>query len=353
MGAPDVALSPDELAYYSRQLVLSEIGLKGQRRLKKARALVAGVGGLGCQIAVQLASMGVGYIRLADRDIVEMSNLQRQHLYGFDVIGYPKVEAAEMRLHKVNPFIEIDPLPMSVNDRTAAKLVDGVDLVVDGLDRLAPRLAVNRACVEHNIPYIYGAVITHVGNVSTIIPGKTACLECWQGGVDEANVPTCATVGVTPSAISVIASIQVSEAIRLILGSEPKLAGKLAFFDLDDLSLEKVNLAKAKSCGVCGDGRKGKKKRLDAVEEICGRDGKRVFTITPDGWTDQGSLPTEESFTDNGLRQTLRTRLGVTFSGPSGVKGSIFNTGVAVFEGLDSRAKAVAIYKKLTGVDAE
>ncbi|MDP2899924.1 MAG: HesA/MoeB/ThiF family protein, partial [Candidatus Bathyarchaeota archaeon] len=173
MGAPDPALSPDELAYYSRQLVLSEIGLKGQRRLKKARVLVAGVGGLGCQITVQLASMGVGYIRLADRDVVEMSNLQMQHLYGFDVIGYPKVEAAEMRLHKVNPFIDIEAVPASVNNRTASRLAEGVDLVVDGLDRLAPRRALNRACVGLGIPYVYGSVITHVGNVSTIIPGET------------------------------------------------------------------------------------------------------------------------------------------------------------------------------------
>ena len=351
MGAPDIAFSPDELAYYSRQLVLSEIGLKGQRRLKKARVLVAGVGGLGCQIAVQLASMGVGYIRLADRDIVEMSNLQRQHLYGFDVIGYPKVEAAEMRLHKVNPFIEIDPLPLSVNDRTADRLVKGVDLVVDGLDRLAPRLAINRACVKHNVPYIYGAVITHVGNVSTIIPGKTACLECWQGGVDEARVPTCATVGVMPSAISVIASIQVSEAVRLVLGREPKLAGKLTFFDLEDLSLETISLTKVKSCNVCGAGKRSSSEQFDAVEEICGRDGKRVFTITPKE-ADLQILPTDKSLAESGLKTTLRTRLGVTFSG-EGAKGSIFNTGVAVFEGLDSRAKAVAMYEKLAGFDVE
>ncbi len=349
MGAVGPDLNPEELAYYSRQLVLSEIGLKGQKRLKQASVLVAGVGGLGCQIAAQLASMGVGYLRLADRDVVEVSNLQRQHLYDFDVVGYPKVEAAEMRLHKINPYIEIDPLPMSFNDGTTDRLLEGVDLVVDGLDRLAPRLAVNRACVRRGTPYVYGAVIAHFGNVSTIIPGKTACLECWQGGVDEANIPTCATVGVTLSAISVVASIQVSEAVRLILGREPRLAGKLAFFDLEELGLETVKLGKVRGCGVCGEGRKAEATRFNAVEEICGRDGKRVFTITPE--VDRVGMPTGESLAGLGLSLTLRTRLGVAFTGAKGIKGSIFSTGVAVFEGLDSRAKAVALYEKLTGLD--
>jgi molybdopterin/thiamine biosynthesis adenylyltransferase len=269
MALPDSNLKPDELAYYSRQLVLAEIGSIGQRKLKRARVLVAGVGGLGCQLSIQLASMGVGYLRLVDRDVVEISNLQRQYLYSFDVLGYPKVEAAEARLRRVNPFIEIEAIPTSINNRTASRLTEGVDLVVDGLDRLTPRLALNRACVDRGIPYVYGAVITHVGNASTIIPGETPCLECWQGGIDEANLPTCATIGVTPSAIGVIASIQVSEAIRLILGRTPNLAGKLLFFDLEDLSIEKINIAKVENCKVCG--LQGASYVVsDPVEEICG-----------------------------------------------------------------------------------
>ncbi len=352
MALPNGGLSPDELAYYSRQLVLAEIGSIGQMRLKGARVLVAGVGGLGCQLSVQLASMGMGYLRLVDRDVVEMSNLQRQHLYDFDVVGYPKVEAAENRLRKLNPFIEIEAIPASVNNRTAPKLVEGVDLVVDGLDRLTPRLALNRACVERGIPYIYGAVITHVGNVSTIVPGETPCLECWQGGIDEANVPTCATVGVTPSVISIIASIQVSEAVRIILGKKPNLASKLLFFDLDELSLEKVNLAKAEACKVCGTP-SASSSEDDPVEEICGRTGKRVFTITPLKLLDLNLGEIEDKLTLLDLKKSLSTRLGLTFSDGSGLSGSIFTTGVAVFEGADSRANATSLYRKLTGVGIE
>ncbi len=352
MASSRGGFNSDELAYYSRQLVLSEIGLNGQKKLKSARVLVAGVGGLGCQIAVQLASMGVGHIRLADRDVVEMSNLQRQHLYGFDVIGYPKVEAAEMRLHKVNPFIDIEAVPASVNNRTASRLAEGVDLVVDGLDRLAPRLALNRACVGLGIPYVYGSVITHVGNVSTIIPGETPCLECWQGGIDEENVPTCATVGVTPSAIGVIASIQVSEAIRIILGKKPNLAGRLLFFDLEELSLEKINLAKAETCKVCG-APATSSAIDDPVEEICGRGGKRVFTITPDELIDLNLSEVETRLTALKLEKSLATRLGLTFSDGKGLSGSVFKTGVAVFEGAESRVNATDLYRKLTGVRIE
>jgi adenylyltransferase/sulfurtransferase len=352
MALPNSGLTHDELAYYSRQLVLTEIGLIGQRKLKGARVLVAGVGGLGCQLSIQLASMGVGYIRLVDRDVVEMSNLQRQHLYDFDVVGYPKVEAAENRLRKVNPFIKIEAIPASVNNRTAPTLVEGVDLVLDGLDRLTPRLALNRACVKHGIPYIYGAVITHVGNVSTIIPGETPCLECWQGGIDEANVPTCATVGVTPSAISIIASIQVSEAVRIILGKKPNLAGKLLFFDLDELSLEKINLAKAETCKVCGVPSTSSTVD-DPVEEICGRGGKRVFTITPKDLLNLNLNEIEENLTNLRLKKSLVTRLGLTFSNGTEANGSVFKTGVAVFEGVDSRLEATDLYKKLTGVGIE
>jgi molybdopterin-synthase adenylyltransferase len=352
MASTRSGFSPEELAYYSRQLVLAEIGSAGQRMLRKARVLVAGVGGLGCQLSVQLASMGVGHIRLADRDIVEMSNLQRQHLYGVDVVGYPKVEAAEARLRKVNPFIEVEPIPVSVNNRTSSKLVEGVDLVVDGLDRLTPRLALNRACVDAGVPYVYGAVITHVGNVSTIIPGETPCLGCWQGGVDEANVPTCATVGVMPPAISIIASIQVSEVIRVILGEKPRLAGKLLYFDLSDLSMETINLAKVESCCFCGTG-EAEPTESDAVEEICGRNGKRVFTLTPKTLLDLDLRVLEGKLGGLNLKKMLSSRLGLTFNGPKELTGSIFRTGVAVFEGVESRVDAVKFYEEITDTKME
>ena len=147
--------SAKELDYYSRQMVLAEIGVTGQRRLKKARVCVVGLGGLGSPLSMQLASMGVGHLRLVDRDVVEMSNLQRQHLYSVDVVGYPKVEAAASRLRSLNPHIEMEPLPLSLNPNNAEKTLSGVDVVGDGLDRMAPRYVLNRACVKLGIPYVF------------------------------------------------------------------------------------------------------------------------------------------------------------------------------------------------------
>ena len=252
MGEYNVqGLSDDELEYYSRQMVLPEMGASGQKKLKETRVCIVGLGGLGSPIAFQLASMGVGHLKLVDRDVVEMSNLQRQHLYGVDVVGYPKVEAAAERLRRLNSFIEVESLPMSITSRNAERVIEGCDVVVDGLDRMSPRYAVNRACIKRGKPFVFGAVITHIGNTSTIIPSETACLECFQGNVDDDALPTCAVAGVHPSIISIVASVQVSEAIRILLGRPPNLANALLFCDLEDLSFERIQLAKVDTCPVC------------------------------------------------------------------------------------------------------
>lgn len=337
-----------ELSYYSRHMVLDEIGSKGQLRLKESRVLVAGLGGLGSPLSIQLASLGVGHLRLVDRDIVEVSNLQRQQLYGFDVVGYPKVEAATMRLGKVNPFIELEPIPESLNTGNAKRLLEGVDVVVDGLDRMAPRYALNRACVETGTPYVYGAVITHVGNASTIIPGETPCLECFQGGLDDTNIPTCATVGVAPSIIAITASIQVSEAVRIILGRKPNLAGKLLFCDLEDLSFDSISLARAGGCPVCG-ARKTEPKPTEFIEEICGRDGRRVFVITPEETVRLNLCEVVGRLRERGLKLDVEAKMGVTFSGEPSLKGSILVSGVGIIEGLKNREEAVSFYTASTG----
>ena len=187
-----------EMDYYSRQIVLKEIGLDGQRRLKKGRVCVVGAGGLGSPILTQLACIGVGTLRIVDRDVVEASNLQRQHLYGFNDIGVPKVEAAERRLRELNPFIDIEPAPLSVTPGNAERIIGGVDVVVDALDSMRARYSLNRATQRLCVPFVHGAVIMQVGNATTIVPGETACLECFQGGIDDADLPSCAVTGSTP-----------------------------------------------------------------------------------------------------------------------------------------------------------
>ena len=140
-----MSLSSEEVKRYSRQIALREIGLEGQKKLKNSRVSIVGVGGLGCFSSIQLASIGVGYIRLIDQDVVDITNLHRQILYDTESLDYPKVESAQKRLRTLNPNVEVEPLPLTINEDTAVEAVKGVDVVIDGLDHFTPRYAVNKA----------------------------------------------------------------------------------------------------------------------------------------------------------------------------------------------------------------
>lgn len=340
----------EELDYYSRQIVLKEFGLEGQRRLKEAKVCVVGAGGLGSPILTQLASMGVGSVRVVDRDVVEISNLQRQHLYGVHQVGLPKVEAAMDRLHQINPFIEVEPVPLSVTYGNAERIIEGADIVVDGLDSMAARYAVNRACQRSGTPFVHGAVIMQVGTASTIIPGETACLECFQGGIDDADIPSCAVLGVHPSVIGLIASVQVSETIRLLLGESPVLANKLLFADLRELSIEKVQLAKAENCQVCS----GYLGPIEAapdetrVEEICGREGRRVWIFSPEYEMELDLELINDKLDSLGYTITVKGRLGTSFEKEK-VKGSVLVSGVTVIEGVRDRGAAEKLRGQILG----
>ena len=173
-------LTDKEIERYSRQIVLDEIGFEGQQKLKNSTVTVVGIGGLGSPITQQLVSMGIGRIRIIDRDVVEISNLHRQVLYGDDDIGLSKAEAAYYKLKRINPQVNVEPLTLSINDDTVDKVLSGSDVVVDGLDSISARYTINRACVRLKIPYIFGSAIVTTGSATTIIPGKTACLDCFQ-----------------------------------------------------------------------------------------------------------------------------------------------------------------------------
>ncbi|UCF94257.1 MAG: HesA/MoeB/ThiF family protein, partial [Desulfobacterales bacterium] len=163
-------LTDSELEIYSRQIVLADIGYDGQLKLRNASACLIGVGGLGAPIALKLVGMGIGNLRLVDRDIVSRSDLHRQYLYDADTVGQPKVEAAWHKLSRLNPDVKIDPVPESLNSINAREVIGGVDVVLDGLDRPEPRYLVNRTCNDLRIPYIFGAAIEAFGNVSTLLP---------------------------------------------------------------------------------------------------------------------------------------------------------------------------------------
>lgn len=342
-------LSEEELEFYSRQIVFKDIGYKGQLRLRNSKVCLVGLGGLGSPIATQLAAMGVGYLRLIDRDVVELSNLQRQHLYSTKFLGYPKVEVAAKRLKELNPYIEVDPLPLSLNVNNADDILNGVDVVVDGLDRMTPRYAINRTCVHRKIPYVFGAALETFGNVSTIIPGKTPCLECFQGNLADETLPTCAVMGVHPSILSIVASIEVAETIRILLGETPHLANTLLHCDIGYLTFEKIHISQLETCPVCGSKPEGSPMPLksELIEEICGRSGRRVFVITPRRNLELSMGDLYKFLKKKDFRINVNADLGITFNKGNRVTGSILKSGIMIVEGVNDKDGAFDFYSRI------
>jgi len=342
-------LSDEELEFYSRQIVLSEIGYNGQLKLRNAKVCIVGLGGLGSPAAQQLAAMGVGYLRLVDRDVVELSNLQRQHLYSVDFLGYPKVEVAAKRLSELNPNITIEPMTLSLNVNNAEEIVTGIDVVVDGLDRMTPRYALNRACQKVGVPYVFGAALVTYGNVSTIIPGETPCLECFQGNLDDDVLPTCAVVGIHPSILGVLASIEVSEAVRIILGEKPLLMNKILHCDIGDMLFEELEISKTENCPVCGSKPSGHPMPLKQklVTEVCAREGRRVFVITPRKNLDLNMDELLALIEKDGFKIKVKADLGLTFGNSSDMAASILKSGIMIIEGVGSEKEAYDFYSKM------
>lgn len=347
-------LKNEDLQRYSRQIMLDEIGFVGLEKLRKAKVCVVGVGGIGNPVVTQLTAMGVGKLKIVDRDIIEISNLHRQHLYTENDIGRVKVEAAKERLEKINSSVEIEALPNSVTKYTAQSIVDGFDIVVDALDSIDARYALNDACIKLNIPLIYAGALGMLGSICTIIPNKTACLRCIFPALAEDDMPTCSTEGVHPSILYLVGGIQVSEAVKIILGEKPTLENKLLYVDLNDLSLEKVSVFRQEECPSCGI------KRIDnnhletnqlIIEELCGRDrGKRTYTVTPGHISTSLNLIGIEKSAEK-LGYTIKTKgeLGLTImsSNSDNLSISFMTSGAATIVGAKSEDEALSIYKSI------
>ncbi|UCD96437.1 MAG: HesA/MoeB/ThiF family protein [Candidatus Bathyarchaeota archaeon] len=342
-------LSKDELKYYSRQIVLDDIGLLGQRQLKASRVCIVGLGGLGSTTATQLAAMGIGHLRLVDRDIVEESNLQRQHLYSFNQIGVPKVEAASRRLKGLNPYISLEPRPIAVSEDNAEQLIEGVDVVVDGLDNMDTRYALNRACVKSKIPYVFGSAVSTYGNASTIIPRETPCLECFYGKLDDEKLPSCATIGVHPSILGIISSIEAAETVRILLGTKPNLSSLLLYCDVNRMQFEEIHLARVESCPICGSKPTGKSKKLERslVKESCGRENRRVFIVTPKENLDLQIEKLVNLLPKKDARIKVKAQLGICFTWKQDARLSVLRSGVMIAEGLRSEQEVIQAYKTI------
>jgi adenylyltransferase/sulfurtransferase len=325
-------LTDEELETYSRQIVLADIGYDGQIKLRNARVCLVGVGGLGSPVALKLVGMGVGFLRVIDRDIVSRSDLHRQYLYDVDSIGLPKVEVLLQKLSRLNPDVTIDPVPESLNSINAEELLAGMDVIIDGLDRPEPRYIVNRTCNRLKIPYVFGAAIEAFGNVSTLLPGRTFCLECFMSGLQDEDLPACGVVGVHPSVLGIVSSVQVSEAVRVLTGREPKLFNKLLYVDLREFEFNILDIPSLESCKVCGTKPDGAPQIVKDrfFEETCARDGRRNFVISPKKRLDIDMNRLAAMIEKQGMGLKISGRLGITFEKSDKITACILKSGIMI-----------------------
>lgn len=345
-------IANNDLVRYSRQIMLEEIGYSGMEKIKDAKICVVGAGGIGNPVVSQLVGMGIGKIRLVDRDVVEISNLHRQHLYSESDVGKVKVEAALERLQKMNSDVNIEAVPISVTPFTADHIVKDCDIVIDALDSIDARYALNDSCIKFGIPFIYAGALGMVGSVCTILPNKSACLRCIFPELSEDEMPTCSTEGVHPSILYLVAGIQVSEAIKIIVGQDPSLVNTLLYIDLNDLVFDKIQMHRHNECVSCGSNTN--KKIIQSpqllVEELCGRNrGKRTYTVTPpEIQNDINLLNVLKNAESQGYAITSKGNLGVTVSNKNKLLISFLASGVATIVGAKNEDEALSIYKTFT-----
>lgn len=232
---------------FHRQISIDGFGEKGQESLSRARILVAGAGGLGCAACTYLAAAGVGLLRVVDRGEVELSNLNRQVLYGTDDIGKAKAPTLEARLRDVNPGVRYETFHAVITEESVSGMLNGMDLVVDALDNLPTRYVLNKACLDKGLPLVHGAVHGFQGQAMTVIPGRGPCLMCLFGGSEHTGL-----IPVLGTAPGIVGCIQATEAIKILTGLGTPLVGRLLLMDGLEMRMAEVEVARNPSCPHCG-----------------------------------------------------------------------------------------------------
>jgi adenylyltransferase/sulfurtransferase len=247
-------LSKDEIRRYSRHLIMPEVGLEGQRKLRAARVLMIGAGGLGSPLGLYLGAAGVGTIGIVDFDVVDETNLQRQILHGQKDIGRPKLDSARDRLLDVNPYVEIESHEVRLSSENALEILSDYDVIVDGTDNFPTRYLVNDACVLLGKPNVYGSIFRFEGQLSVFWAQKGPCYRClFREPPPPGLVPSCAEGGVLGVLPGIIGSLQALETIKLILGRGDAMIGRLLLFDALAMKFRELKLRKDPHCPICGE----------------------------------------------------------------------------------------------------
>ena len=242
-----------QLLRYSRHILLDELGVEGQQRLIDSHALILGAGGLGSPVALYLAASGVGRITLIDDDVVDLTNLQRQIAHTTERVGQPKVESARDAMRSLNPRVQVQPLQIRADETALLRLVAEADVVIDGCDNFATRHAVNRACVQHAVPLVSGAVIRLDGQLTTYDTRDAAspCYACLFPPDQAPEEVRCSTLGVLAPLVGVIGTLQATEAVKLLAGVGRSLVGRLQLLDGRSLEWTEMRLRRQPDCPVC------------------------------------------------------------------------------------------------------
>jgi sulfur-carrier protein adenylyltransferase/sulfurtransferase len=250
---PAVTLSKEEVMRYSRHLIMPEVGMDGQLKLKQAKVLCIGTGGLGAPLGLYLAAAGVGRIGLVDFDVVDSTNLQRQVLFGTSDVGRPKITAAADRLHNLNPDIQIDTFETHLSSDNALDIMKDYDIVVDGTDNFPTRYLVNDACVMLGKPNVYGSIFRFEGQITIFGYPDGSCYRClYPEPPPPGLVPSCAEGGVLGVLPGIVGTIQAAETLKLIIGKGDPLVGRLLLFDALAMKFRELKLRKNPDCPVCG-----------------------------------------------------------------------------------------------------
>ena len=254
MANEEVSLSKDEILRYSRHLIMPEVGMDGQLKLKKASVLLVGTGGLGAPAALYLAAAGIGRIGLVDFDVVDYTNLQRQVIHGTKDVGKPKIDSAIESMKDINPYVQLDRHEVALTSENALDILRNYDIIVDGTDNFPTRYLVNDACVLLNKPNVYGSIFRFEGQATVFAYEGGPCYRClYPEPPPPGLVPSCAEGGVLGILPGIVGLIQATETVKLILGIGSPLVGRLMLYDALGMKFRELKLRRNPECPVCGD----------------------------------------------------------------------------------------------------
>jgi adenylyltransferase/sulfurtransferase len=342
-----------DLERYSKQVLFSEIGEAGQRRLLASRAVLCGCGALGSVLAETLVRAGVGYLRIVDRDFVEVSNLQRQVLFDESDVTerLPKAIAAAEKLRRINSSVAIEPVVADVDHTNILSLIEGAQLILDGSDNFELRFLINDAALDTGIPWIYAGVIGSHGQVMPIFPGQSACLRCLIERVPDAgSTETCDTAGVLGPAVQVVASLEAVAALKILSGHPEKVSRTLSYVDVWDGTLRQLNVADLRERAECPTCKGGERLWLSGqmgshTSVLCGRNAVQVSP------KERGQLALDELAARlAGSGEVHRNEYLLRVS-PHGTpfELTVFRDGRAIIKGTDDLAIARGVYSRYVG----